>query len=74
MGPCVALVLIILGIYHIFLAVYSYTSDSYQDMASSAIAGQGFMRNMFAASFPLFARQMFVASPSISACELALQN
>lgn len=43
-GPCIALVLIILGIYHIFLAVYSYTSDSYVDMASSAIAGQGFMR------------------------------
>lgn len=64
MGPCVALVLIILGIYHIFLAVYSYTSDSYQDMASSAIAGQGFMRNMFGASSPLFASQVCSLFPS----------
>jgi MFS family permease len=48
-APCIALVLIILGIYHIFLAVYNYTSDSYGELSSSAIAGQGFMRNMFAA-------------------------
>ncbi|CED82158.1 Synaptic vesicle transporter SVOP and related transporters (major facilitator superfamily) [Phaffia rhodozyma] len=58
-APIIALVLIILGIYHIFLAVYNYTSDSYAEYSSSAIAGQGFMRNMFAASFPLFATQMF---------------
>jgi hypothetical protein len=59
MGPMVALVLILVGIYHIFLAVYNYTSDSYGELSSSAIAGQGFMRNLFAASTPLFATQMF---------------
>lgn len=45
-APCIALFLIIVGVYHVFLSVYSYTSDSYQEFASSAIAGQGFMRNM----------------------------
>ncbi|KAN0064196.1 hypothetical protein ACQY0O_003363 [Thecaphora frezii] len=58
-APIIALAVIILGIYHVFLAVYSYTSDAYGDYSSSAIAGQGFMRNMFAASFPLFSTQMF---------------
>ncbi|KAL7415406.1 MFS general substrate transporter [Mrakia frigida] len=58
-APIIALVPIILGIYHIFLATYNYTTDAYGEMSSSAIAGQGFMRNMFAASFPLFATQMF---------------
>ncbi|KAL7416407.1 MFS general substrate transporter [Mrakia frigida] len=58
-APIIALVPIIVGIYHIFLATYNYTTDAYGDMSSSAIAGQGFMRNMFAASFPLFATQMF---------------
>ncbi|KAL8278322.1 hypothetical protein RQP46_009214 [Phenoliferia psychrophenolica] len=58
-APCIALVLIILGVYHIFLATYNYTSDAYGEMSSSAIAGQGAMRNGFAASFPLFATQMF---------------
>ena len=57
--PIIALLPIILGIYHIFLAVYNYLADSYGEYSSSAVAGQGFMRNMFAASFPLFASYMF---------------
>ncbi|KAK4698332.1 hypothetical protein P7C70_g7950, partial [Phenoliferia sp. Uapishka_3] len=60
-APMISLVLIILGIYHIFLATYNYTSDAYGEISSSlqAIAGQSFMRNGFAASFPLFATFMF---------------
>ncbi|EIM90087.1 MFS general substrate transporter [Stereum hirsutum FP-91666 SS1] len=58
-APCIALVLIIFGIYHIFLAVYNYTADSYGELSSSAIAGQGWMRNMLGAVTPLFANQMF---------------
>ncbi|PWN28775.1 MFS general substrate transporter [Jaminaea rosea] len=58
-GPLVGLCLILVGIYHVFLAVYSYTGDAYQELGSSAIAGQGLMRNMFAAVTPLFATQMF---------------
>lgn len=58
-GPLIAECAILLGIYHVFLSVYSYTGDAYQDLASSAIAGQGFLRNMFAAVTPLFGTQMF---------------
>ncbi|GAA6031621.1 hypothetical protein JCM8097_006553 [Rhodosporidiobolus ruineniae] len=68
MGPMVALVLILVGIYHIFNAdadlfsaiyrTYNYTSDSYPEVASSAIAGQGLLRNMFGAATPLFANYM----------------
>ncbi|KAI5474818.1 fructose facilitator [Pseudohyphozyma bogoriensis] len=58
-APVISLVLIILGIYHIFLAVYNYTSDSYGEMSSSAIAGQGLLRNLFGGCTPLFANQMF---------------
>lgn len=55
----VALVMIIVGIYHIFLATYNYTADAYGEYSSSAIAGQSLLRNGFAAAFPLFSTQMF---------------
>ncbi|KWU45969.1 putative MFS transmembrane transport protein [Rhodotorula sp. JG-1b] len=45
--------------YHVFNTVYNYTSDAYPDYASSAIAGQGLLRNMFGGVTPLFANQMF---------------
>ncbi|KAL7415351.1 MFS general substrate transporter [Mrakia frigida] len=57
--PCLALVPIIFGIYAIFLATYNYLTDAYGENASSAVAAQGFMRNAFASSFPLFATFMF---------------
>ena len=57
--PMLALVLIINGIYAIFLATYNYLTDAYGENASSAVAAQGFMRNAFASSFPLFATFMF---------------
>ncbi|KAE9395012.1 MFS general substrate transporter [Gymnopus androsaceus JB14] len=46
-------------IYMIFDAVQNYLADGYGEYASSAISAQGFVRNMLAASFPLFSRQMF---------------
>ncbi|TIB84808.1 putative MFS transmembrane transport protein [Wallemia mellicola] len=58
-APTIALVPMIFGIYHVFLAVYNYTSDSYGEYSSSGIAGQGLLRNMAAAASPLFATQMF---------------
>ncbi|KAJ6104107.1 hypothetical protein N7523_010427 [Penicillium sp. IBT 18751x] len=58
-GPVVGLVLIGLGIFFIFESCYSYTADCYGDNASSAIAGQGFMRNTLGAVSPLFASQFF---------------
>lgn len=43
----------------IFDAVQNYLADAYGEYASSAISAQGFVRNMLAASFPLYGRQMF---------------
>uniref|UniRef100_A0A0K3CJD3 BY PROTMAP: gi/472585063/gb/EMS22629.1/ fructose facilitator [Rhodosporidium toruloides NP11] gi/647403384/emb/CDR49512.1/ RHTO0S27e01244g1_1 [Rhodosporidium toruloides] n=1 Tax=Rhodotorula toruloides TaxID=5286 RepID=A0A0K3CJD3_RHOTO len=59
MGPMVALVLILVRSYHIFNATYNYTSDYTPENASSAIAGQGLLRNLAGAASPLFANQMF---------------
>ncbi|GAA5844274.1 hypothetical protein JCM3766R1_002894 [Sporobolomyces carnicolor] len=58
-APIISLVPILLGIYHVFNCVYNYTADAYGEFSSSAIAGQGFLRNMFGASTPLFANYMF---------------
>lgn len=58
-GCLVGLFLIIIGIYAIFLGTYNYTSDAYPNVASSAIAAQGLLRNTFAAVTTLFANQMF---------------
>ncbi|KAE8137970.1 major facilitator superfamily domain-containing protein [Aspergillus pseudotamarii] len=58
-GPFIALVLITIGIFFIFESCYSFTSDCYGESSSSAIAGQGFMRNTLGAVSPLFASQFF---------------
>lgn len=52
-APCIALGCISFGIFFIFESCYSYTSDCYGTSASSAIAGQGFMRNTLGAVSPL---------------------
>ncbi|KAF7122893.1 hypothetical protein CNMCM5793_001003 [Aspergillus hiratsukae] len=58
-GPVIALVLITVGIFFTFESCYSFTSDCYGENSSSAIAGQGFMRNTLGAVSPLFASQSF---------------
>ena len=58
-GPNIGLGCIALGIFFIFESCYSFTSDCYGLNASSAIAGQGFMRNTLGAVSPLFAAQFF---------------
>ena len=58
-GPCVGLVLIAFGIYFVFESTYSYTADCYGENSSSAIAGQGLMRNTLGAVTPLFSSQFF---------------
>lgn len=58
-GPCIGLGCISFGIWFVFEATYSFTSDCYGTNASSAIAGQGFMRNTLGAVSPLFAHQFF---------------
>lgn len=59
MGPVVGLVLIAIGIFFIFESCYSFTADCYGTNSSSAIAGQGLMRNTLGAVSPLFGSQFF---------------
>ncbi|RPB21585.1 putative MFS transporter [Terfezia boudieri ATCC MYA-4762] len=49
-----------IGIYSIYLAVCNYFADIYHRYASSALAAQGFSRNMMAAAFPLITDKMFL--------------
>ena len=58
-APTIALAPIAFGIYFVFESTYSYTADCYGESASSAIAGQGFLRNTLGAVSPLFASQFF---------------
>ncbi|PIB03020.1 putative MFS-type transporter [Cercospora beticola] len=58
-APTIALAPIAFGIYFVFESTYSYTADCYGENSSSAIAGQGFMRNTLGAVSPLFASQFF---------------
>ncbi|KAK3673327.1 hypothetical protein LTR78_006873 [Recurvomyces mirabilis] len=58
-GPVIGLAPIAFGIYFVFESTYSYTADCYGTSASSAIAGQGLMRNLLGAITPLFASQFF---------------
>jgi DHA1 family multidrug resistance protein-like MFS transporter len=47
------------GLYAIFLQLLNYIIDAYLMFAASAIAGNTFLRSLFGAIFPLFARYMF---------------
>jgi len=58
-APVLALAPIAFGIFFILESTYSYTSDCYGENSSSAIAGQGLMRNTLGAVSPLFASQFF---------------
>ena len=58
-GPCIGLACICFGIFYIFESCYSYTADCYGQNASSAIAGQSFLRNTLGAVSPLFGAQFF---------------
>ncbi|KAF8422532.1 putative MFS multidrug transporter [Tirmania nivea] len=49
-----------IGIYSIYLAVCNYFADTYHRYASSALAAQGFSRNMMASAFPLITDAMFL--------------
>lgn len=58
-APTIALAPIAIGIFFIFESCYSFTADCYGENSSSAIAGQGLMRNMLGGVSPLFASQFF---------------
>ncbi|BFZ58076.1 hypothetical protein PYCC9005_005134 [Savitreella phatthalungensis] len=58
-GVEVGVALASFGIFAIYLAVFNYIADNYGTYASSALAAQSFLRNMFASFFPLFSHQMY---------------
>ncbi|KAJ9108018.1 hypothetical protein QFC20_003587 [Naganishia adeliensis] len=58
-APCIGIVIVIFGIFCIYLGVFNFLADSYTIYASSALAGQSFMRNMVAGAFPFFTRQLY---------------
>lgn len=58
-APTIALAPIAIDIFFIFKSTYSFTSDCYGENSSSAIAGQGLMRNTLGGVAPLFASQFF---------------
>ncbi|KAF2688568.1 hypothetical protein K458DRAFT_428118 [Lentithecium fluviatile CBS 122367] len=55
----ISLAPITFGIFFVFESTYSYTTDCYGTNSSSAIAGQGLMRNTLGAATPLFANALF---------------
>lgn len=57
--PTLSGLLIGFGLLSIFLQALNYLVDAYLMFAASAIAGNTFLRSLFGAIFPLFARQMF---------------
>lgn len=57
--PCIGILMIGCGFITIFQGCLNYLVDSYPTYAASAIAANTFLRSVFAASFPLFARQLF---------------
>lgn len=59
-APTISLAPIAFGIFFVFESCYNFTSDCYGQSASSAVAGQGLMRNTLGGVAPLFATQFFM--------------
>ena len=57
--PILGTVVFGFGISYIFTAVFTYTTHAYRPVAASAMAANSFCRSAWAASFPLFAKQMY---------------
>jgi MFS family permease len=57
--PCIGILMIGAGFITIFQGCLNYLVDLYPLYAASAIAANTFLRSIFAASFPLFAKQLF---------------
>ncbi|KAK8847392.1 hypothetical protein IAR55_005250 [Kwoniella newhampshirensis] len=59
--PCIGIVIIIASIFTIYISAFVYLSECYGSYASSAIAAQSFLRNMFGGAFSFFTLQMYKA-------------
>lgn len=60
-APAIGIAISSFAIFSIYLAVFNILADTYGKFASSALASQSFLRNVFASGFPLFATQMYAA-------------
>lgn len=58
-GPLFGVGTVTIGIFCIFYSTFAYMADAYMTYASSAIAAQGFARNIVACSFPLWSPYMY---------------
>ena len=59
--PILASTLFGVGTILCFSSTFTYLVSAYRPLAASAMAANTFARSLFAAAFPLFARQMYVA-------------
>jgi hypothetical protein len=57
--PCIGLALATMGILSIYLAIFNYFADSYNQYASSALAAQSMCRNLVGGAFPLVTTALF---------------
>ncbi|GAA5968052.1 hypothetical protein JCM11641_003713 [Rhodosporidiobolus odoratus] len=57
--PCIFIVVVNIGIYSIYLAVYLYLGDTYTVYSSSAQASQSLLRNVLGSVFPFFGITMY---------------
>ena len=58
MVPTLAIGVMNMGIFSVYLAGFSYLTDTYNIYASSAVAAQSFCRNVLGATIPLYIDQM----------------
>lgn len=68
--PTIAAAFVGFGLILIFLPCLNYIIDCYLVLAASALAANTFLRSLFGAAFPLFARQMFTNLDVNWACTL----
>jgi len=58
-GPCIGLAILLVGVVSIFQAISLYFADCYGTYASSALAAQSLLRNIFGFVSPLYTSYMF---------------
>ncbi|KAL1406579.1 hypothetical protein Q8F55_008285 [Vanrija albida] len=58
-GPCIGMVVVLTAVMSIYIAAFTYLSQCYGKYASSAVAGQSFLRNMISGGLALASTTMF---------------
>lgn len=68
--PMVASSVFGVGTIYIYTTVFTFLVTAYRPYAASALAGNSFMRSLFAAVFPLFAGPMYRRIGTVGATAL----